>query len=132
MSEPKHCVFIAGGTGYVGQSLIPRLLARGHEVGALVRAGSESKLPRMCAGGGRRAGRERYTHQISPDDTFVQLVGVAHPSPAKAKEFVEIDQRSGIEAIRAAKRAGIAHFIYVKRGASGSRDARLLCGSQRL
>jgi uncharacterized protein YbjT (DUF2867 family) len=38
---------------------------------------------------------------------------VAHPSPAKAKEFVTVDQQSGIEAIGAAKRAGIAHFIYV-------------------
>jgi hypothetical protein len=47
------------------------------------------------------------------DDTFIQLVGVPHPSPAKAKEFVAIDQKSGMEAILAAKRAGVGHFIYV-------------------
>jgi uncharacterized protein YbjT (DUF2867 family) len=54
-----------------------------------------------------------YEQRLAGCDTFIQLVGVAHPSPAKAKEFVEIDQRSGMEAIHAAKRAGIAHFIYV-------------------
>jgi len=41
---------------------------------------------------------------------------VAHPSQAKAKEFVAVDQRSGIEAIRAAKCASVAHFIYLSVG----------------
>jgi len=36
----KQKVFIAGGTGYMGSRLIPLLVARGHEVKALVRPGS--------------------------------------------------------------------------------------------
>ena len=43
--KKSRCVFIAGGTGYMGQKLIPRLLERGHAVRALVRPGSERKLP---------------------------------------------------------------------------------------
>src|SRR6185369_10853136 len=54
-----------------------------------------------------------YQQHVSGCDTFIQLVGTAHPSPAKAREFVAIDQRSGMEAIQAALRAGVAHFIYV-------------------
>jgi uncharacterized protein YbjT (DUF2867 family) len=54
-----------------------------------------------------------YQQHVNGCDTFIQLVGVAHPSPAKAKEFVAIDQRSGMEAIHAAQRAGVDHFIYV-------------------
>jgi uncharacterized protein YbjT (DUF2867 family) len=57
--------------------------------------------------------RWSYEQHLAGCDAFIQLVGVAHPSPAKAKEFVAIDQRSGIEAIWAAKRAGVGHFIYV-------------------
>ncbi|HEV2721249.1 MAG TPA: NmrA family NAD(P)-binding protein, partial [Thermoanaerobaculia bacterium] len=38
-------VFVTGGTGYIGQRLIPELLDRGHAVRALVRDGSERKLP---------------------------------------------------------------------------------------
>ena len=38
-------VFLTGGTGYMGQRLIPTLMARGHRVRALVRPGSERKLP---------------------------------------------------------------------------------------
>src|SRR5438093_1461374 len=40
-----HSVFMTGGTGYMGQRLITLLRKRGHEVKALVRAGSEKELP---------------------------------------------------------------------------------------
>jgi len=107
-------IFITGGTGYMGSRLIPRLAARGHEVVALVRPGSEHKLPAACTPVmGDALDGASYLPYLRDCDTFIQLVGVAHPSPAKAKEFVAVDQRSGIEGIRAAKRAGVAHFIYV-------------------
>lgn len=98
----------------MGSRLIPLLTARGHEVMALVRPGSEHKLPADCTPVlGDALDGASYEQHLAGCDTFIQLVGVAHPSPAKAKEFVAIDQRSGIEAIRAAKRGGIGHFIYV-------------------
>ena len=107
-------IFITGGTGYMGSRLIPRLVARGHDVSALARQGSERKLPAGCTPVlGNALDGASYEQHLAGCDTFIQLVGVSHPSPAKAKEFVEIDQRSGIEAIHAGKRAGIAHFIYV-------------------
>jgi uncharacterized protein YbjT (DUF2867 family) len=107
-------IFITGGTGYMGSRLIPRLAERGYDVVALARPGSEHKLPAVCTPVlGDALDGVSYERQLTGCDTFIQLVGVAHPSPAKAKDFVAIDQRSGIEAIRAARRAGIAHFIYV-------------------
>jgi uncharacterized protein YbjT (DUF2867 family) len=107
-------VFITGGTGYVGSRLIKALLDRRHEVSALTRAGSESKLPPGCTvvlGNALDGGS--YGHRIATCDTFVQLVGVSHPSPAKARQFVEIDQKSAMEAIRVARQAGVGHFVYV-------------------
>jgi uncharacterized protein YbjT (DUF2867 family) len=44
----RRRVFMTGGTGYLGQRLIPALLKRGHEVRALVRPGSEHRLPVGC------------------------------------------------------------------------------------
>jgi len=114
MATKRRCVFITGGTGYMGQRLIPRLLARGHEVRALVRPGSEKKLPNGCTPiEGDALEGSTYADQISPADTFVQLVGVAYPSPAKAAEFRRIDRPAGLSAVQAAKSAGIRHFIYV-------------------
>src|SRR5882672_6145580 len=104
MSVTAHNVFIAGGTGYMGQRLIPRLLERGHEVRALVRPGSEKKLPSGCTPVlGNALDGTSFVNQISPADTFVQLVGVAHPSPAKAEEFRKIDLVSALGAVSTAK-----------------------------
>jgi len=110
----KHRVFVTGGTGYLGRPLIQRLVAGGHEVHALVRPGSEDKLPTGCkAISGNALDANSYASQISPADTFIQLVGVAHPSPAKAKEFRRIDFVSASGAIKAAAEAGIKHFVYL-------------------
>jgi uncharacterized protein YbjT (DUF2867 family) len=114
MSGQRHSVFIAGGSGYMGQQLIPRLLERRHEVRALVRPGSEKKLPLGCIPVfGNALDQSTYADQISPADTFVQLVGVPHPSPTKAEQFRKIDLVSGLGAIAVAKKAGINHFVYL-------------------
>jgi uncharacterized protein YbjT (DUF2867 family) len=110
----RRSVFITGGTGYMGQRLILRLLQRGHEVRALVRPGSENKLPPGCAAiMGNALDGATYAQNVAPADAFVQLVGVAHPSPAKTAEFRRIDLPAGLEAITAAKTAGVGHFVYV-------------------
>jgi uncharacterized protein YbjT (DUF2867 family) len=111
---PGQRVFITGATGYVGRQLIPALIARGHSVQALVRRGSEAKAP---IGGDVIVGdpfdRRTFDSAVSAADTFVQLVGVPHPSPSKARQFLDIDLRSALESIAAARDARIGHFIYV-------------------
>lgn len=114
MGAERRTVFVTGGTGYMGQRLVTRLMERGHVVRALVRKGSKQKLPRGCTViFGNALDGSSYTSQIAPADTFVQLVGVAHPSPAKAAQFRKIDLPSGLGAIESAKSAGIRHFVYL-------------------
>jgi uncharacterized protein YbjT (DUF2867 family) len=110
----RHEVFLTGGTGFLGPSLATELLRRGHHVRALVRPGSESRVVQGCEivhGDALRA--DSYAANIAPADTFVHLVGVAHPSPSKANEFRAIDLVSCREAVIAAKQAGIKHFVYL-------------------
>ena len=110
----ERFVFTAGGTGYLGIPFIRALLNRGHRIRALVRPGSEPKLPSGCeAVVGDALDPTSYVGLIAPAETFVQLVGVSHPSPSKTKEFQSIDRTSALGAIEAAKGAGIRHFIYV-------------------
>jgi uncharacterized protein YbjT (DUF2867 family) len=107
-------LFITGGTGYLGSRLIPLLAQRGHTVRALVRPYSENRLPAgACKISGDALQMDSYTSQIPPAETFVHLVGVAHPSPAKAKQFLEIDFVSAQVALKAARDAGIRHFVYL-------------------
>ena len=114
MRMAKRRVFITGGTGYMGRALIEKLVARGHEVRALVRGGSEGKLPAGAfAVVGDPLDGTTFAAKVAPSDTFVQLVGVARPSPAKAREFREIDLVSARASVEAAREAGVGHFVYV-------------------
>jgi uncharacterized protein YbjT (DUF2867 family) len=110
----KRSVFITGGTGYLGRALIPLLLSRGHEVRALVRRGSEGRLPEGCeAVAGDPLDEASFAGAVAPSETFVQLVGVPRPSPAKARQFREVDLVSGRASVAAARAAGVRHFVYV-------------------
>jgi uncharacterized protein YbjT (DUF2867 family) len=83
-------------------------------VRGLVRRGSEGKLTQGCGIVlGNPLDRATYEREIKPADTFVHLVGVASPSPRKAKQFLEIDLASATAAIDAAARARVRHFVYV-------------------
>lgn len=54
-----------------------------------------------------------YLEAIKGAGTFVHLIGVPHPSPAKAAQFRAIDLPSAQVAIKAARDAGIRHFVYL-------------------
>lgn len=107
-------IFITGATGYIGKRLTKLLLQKGYKVIALVRKGSEHKVV---------AGAEvvvanpfdpnTFKSSIPKGAVFIQLLGVAHPSPKKAKEFKEIDLRSVKASADAAAYAGVSHFIYI-------------------
>ena len=107
-------IFVTGGTGYLGRALIERLVERGHAVDALVRAGSERKLPRgaqAVVGDALRLGE--WIARIPRGGLVVHLVGTPKPSPAKSREFEEVDLRSVRVAADAAARAGASHFVYL-------------------
>src|SRR5204862_886492 len=103
-----------GGTGYIGARLIPLLANRSHQVKAVVRPGSEKKISGdvlTIVADPLQEGS--YTETIRGCDTFIHLIGVPHPSPAKAAQFRAIDLPSIQVAVKAAHDAGVRHFIYL-------------------
>src|SRR5882762_8662797 len=110
----QRTVFITGGTGYMGRALIPELTRRGMGVIALVRQQSASRLPNDCRGViGDPLDGKTFAASVPAGSTFVQLIGVPHPSPKKAKQFREIDLVSVRESVAVASKAGVAHFVYL-------------------
>jgi uncharacterized protein YbjT (DUF2867 family) len=80
----------------------------------LARAGSEKKVPAGCTVAiGNVFDRATYLEAARGADAFIHLVGVAHPSPAKAAEFEAIDFKAAEQAIDAASELKTPHFIYV-------------------
>jgi len=74
----------------------------------------KAKLPTECeAVSGNALDANSFRQLIRPADTFIHLVGVPHPSPAKAAEFRAIDLVSAREAIDACAELGVHHFIYL-------------------
>ena len=115
MAESPRSVLITGGTGYLGRGLMPALLSRGHRVRALARPGAEARVPAgVEVVAGSPLDPAVVACALAGVDTLVHLVGVPKPSPAKARQFREID----LESIRIAVAATAAarprpHLVYL-------------------
>ena len=114
MTISKDPVFMTGGTGYLGRPLIDALLAKGYRVHALVRPGSEHKLPSGALPViGDALDDATFADAIPPAATVVHLVGTPHPNPAKAAEFRRVDLASIKATVAAARHAAAGHLVYV-------------------
>ena len=107
-------VFVTGGTGYLGRPLIEALLERGFAVHALARPESARRIPPGAVPViGNALDAATFASAIPPGATFVHLVGMLRPNPAKAAEFRRVDLESIKAAVAAARHAGVQHFVYV-------------------
>ena len=107
-------ILVTGATGYIGQHLIPLLIARGHRVRALAREGSFSRVPAGATPvAGDALNADSIAAALRPGETVIHLVGTPHPSPTKADQFDRIDLMSIRCTVAAAKRVDISHLVYV-------------------
>jgi uncharacterized protein YbjT (DUF2867 family) len=113
MATPSD-ILITGGTGYIGQHVIPLLIARGHRVRVLARQSSLARVPAgAMAAIGDVLNEDSIASALRPGDTVIHLVGTPHPSPTKADQFDRVDLMSIRCTVGAAKRVGIDHLVYV-------------------
>jgi uncharacterized protein YbjT (DUF2867 family) len=105
-------IFVSGGTGYIGRAVIAELLARGHQIKALSRPGSEHKVGSgavVVVGNALDAS----TFSCEGCDTFIHLVGTPHPAPWKGSEFRRVDLPALAASVRTAADSGVTHFIFL-------------------
>ena len=107
-------VAVFGGTGFVGQYVIDELLAQGHEVKALVRFGSESKLEsfsKIESVFGDVSSLESIEETLSGCDAAINLIGLIREFPSKGITFEDLHFQSAKRVIHAAEKAGVKRFI---------------------
>jgi nucleoside-diphosphate-sugar epimerase len=107
-------IFITGGTGYIGIRLTDVLSKKNFHLKILVRQGSEKKVGKDAEIIlGDALDGSTFADKIIPADTFVHMVGVAHPAPSKKQQFIEVDLKSIQQSVIACENKMIQHFVYI-------------------
>jgi len=110
-------VFITGGTGYVGSRIVRDLLDAGHEVVALVRDGSKSKLPvdpdRIEIVRGDALIPESFSKAIEDCDAVIHLIAIIREFPRKGITFEKLNLETTRNVLNEAVKHDITRFVYM-------------------
>jgi NADH dehydrogenase len=109
-------VFVTGGTGYVGRQVLRALVAAGHHPSALVRNGSEKKIPtdlvgRMTVSVGSIEEPVCYRSELEQCEAVIYLPGLLREFPRKGISFEHIHVLAPKIIVNEAHRAGIRRFL---------------------
>lgn len=105
-------IALTGATGFVGKSLVPKLLDAGHEVKALVRDPSRAKLPAEIETiQGSLADQEALNKLTQDCDVVLHVAGAV--SGLVPDDFMRANFHGTNAVALAAKQNGIKRFVYV-------------------
>jgi NADH dehydrogenase len=111
-------VFVTGGTGFVGRSVIEELLARGHAVNALVREGGG--IPGASVVRGDLFDDAALESGIAGCDAVIHLVGIIMEKPASKVTFERIHVSGTRHVVDAAKQAGVRRYVHMSALGAGA------------
>jgi NADH dehydrogenase len=116
-------IFLTGGTGFVGSELLRQLVAAGHAVRCLVRAGSAGKLA-VREGVEVRDGDvtepETLAGALEGCDAVIHLVGIIREFPGKGITFKRMHFEATRNVIEAAEAQGVKRYLQMS--ANGTRE----------
>lgn len=107
-------VFITGGSGFVGTSVIDELVGRGHTVRALVR---KDPLPDRSAKVHSVVGdlfdTAGVAERMTGCDAVIHLVGIIMEQPSKGVTFDRIHFEGTRSVVDAARKAGVGRYVHM-------------------
>ncbi|MDZ5649105.1 NAD-dependent epimerase/dehydratase family protein [Nitrospirillum sp. BR 11828] len=107
-------IVVTGATGFVGRALLPRLLAGGHEVVAVVRA-PDTRLPAgvVAAPVGDIAGPVDWAPVLAGAEALIHLAGLAHQRHVTPTALRALNVTATVRLAEAAHAAGLRRLVYV-------------------
>jgi UDP-glucose 4-epimerase len=90
-------IALSGSTGFIGTSLVPYLLKRGHTITPITRASFSKDLNSNLAG----------------HEAVVHLAGLAHSKRSRPEDFEEINFALTLSLANAAREADVLRFIFI-------------------
>ncbi|MEA1674219.1 NAD-dependent epimerase/dehydratase family protein [Nitrospirillum sp. BR 11163] len=107
-------IVVTGATGFVGRALLPRLLAGGHEVIAVVRnAGAGLPTGVTPAPVGDLAGPVNWAPVLEGAQALVHLAGLAHQRNVTPTALQALNVTATVRLAQAAQVAGLRRLVYV-------------------
>jgi nucleoside-diphosphate-sugar epimerase len=105
-------IALTGATGFVGKTLVPKLLAAGHRVKALVRDPMRAKLPAGVETIQGALDNEKALQNLTRDcDVVLHVAGAV--SGLTPDDFIKANFHGSNAVALAAKQNGIKRFVYV-------------------
>lgn len=110
-------VLVLGATGTIGRATVRALVERGHEVVCFVRpyAGPRDDIAEILPGASLRYGDVTDASSIARDgfrgEAFDVLVSCLASRTGRALDAWRIDHQAHVDALAAAKQAGVAHMV---------------------
>lgn len=107
-------ILVTGGTGVIGEGVIPELLARGHDVRLLSRHADEDakQWKGVEPFSGNVADAQSLTNAAADCDAILHIAGIVAEEPPELT-FAAVNVGGTRNVIEEAKRANVARFVYV-------------------
>ncbi len=107
-------VFLTGGTGFVGSEILQQLLKAGHTVRALVRSGSEGKLPiekNLEVRLGDATEPQSLEGMLEGCEAVIHLIGIIREFPGKGVTFRKLHFEATRNLVEAAREQGVKRYL---------------------
>ena len=102
-------ILVTGATGFVGPSIVRKLVEGGHSVRVLEHtAGSSAELPSQDAVPGSMTDPESLRRAVEGQDAVVHLVAILSGRP---EEFERVMEQGTRDLLAAAREAGVGRFV---------------------
>jgi uncharacterized protein YbjT (DUF2867 family) len=121
-------IFVAGGTGFVGEHLVGALHGKGHELRLLVHGRSSPAANGIDQVEGDVASLETFEQAVIGCDAVINLVGIIREFPLRGITFERLHVQATANMLEAARKAGIRRYLQMS--ALGTRPDAVSCYHQ--